>query len=196
LFVPAYWNPPSLFDLSRATGFDVESIIFSFGIGGIGAVLYNLFTGRVDKGMAAAQRHSARHRLHSWALALPFVSFVVLSLFRWNPIYPAIVAMALGAVATMLCRPDLARKTWVGALLFIAYYTLFLLGVEVTAPGYIERIWNLEALSGVRILGVPLEEFLFAASFGAFWSGLYEHITWQRLEYREAHSQDHQGEST
>ncbi len=44
LFVPEYWNPPSLFDLAQNTGFDIESLIFSFGIGGTGAVLYNLFT--------------------------------------------------------------------------------------------------------------------------------------------------------
>ena len=42
LFVPEYWNPPSLFDLAQRTGFDIESIVFSFAIGGIGAVLYNL----------------------------------------------------------------------------------------------------------------------------------------------------------
>lgn len=34
LFVPNYWSPPSLFDLARSTGFDIESFIFSFGIGG------------------------------------------------------------------------------------------------------------------------------------------------------------------
>ena len=38
LFVPEYWNPPSLFDLAQTTGFDIESVIFCFGIGGIGAV--------------------------------------------------------------------------------------------------------------------------------------------------------------
>ena len=26
LFVPAYWNPPSLFDLAQRTGFDIESL--------------------------------------------------------------------------------------------------------------------------------------------------------------------------
>ena len=40
LFVPEYWNPPSLFELAQKTGFDIESFIFSFAIGGIGAVLY------------------------------------------------------------------------------------------------------------------------------------------------------------
>ena len=181
LFVPAYWRPPSLFDLARTTGFDVESVIFSFGIGGIGAVLYNLLTGRTDLPVPGDQRHSSRHKLHYWALATPFLSFPVLYLLPWNPIYPAIIAMLLGTAATMLCRPDLVRKTWIGALLFVAYYFAFLLGLEVTAPGYIERVWNLQALSGVRVFEIPLEEFLFAAAFGAYWSSVYEHVTWQGL---------------
>src|SRR5450830_413140 len=33
IFVPAYWNPPSLFELAQRTGFDIESLIFSFAIG-------------------------------------------------------------------------------------------------------------------------------------------------------------------
>jgi hypothetical protein len=37
LFVPAYWNPPSLFDLAHRTGFDIESLIFCFAIGGLAA---------------------------------------------------------------------------------------------------------------------------------------------------------------
>jgi len=54
LFVPDYWNPPSLFDLARRSGFDIESVIFSFAIGGIGAVLYNLLTGRALLPVSAA----------------------------------------------------------------------------------------------------------------------------------------------
>jgi hypothetical protein len=47
-----------------------------------------------------------------------------------------------------------------------------LMGVEWTAPGYMERVWNLGALSGVSVGGVPLEELLFAAVFGAYWSAV------------------------
>jgi hypothetical protein len=186
LFVPAYWRPPSLFDLARTTGFDIESIIFAFGIGGIGAVLYNVFTGRELSPMADAERYSSRHKLHDWALAAPFVLFPILYPFPWNPIYPAIVAMLLGATAAIWCRPDLARKTWVGAILFLAYYAVFLFGVEWTAPGYIERVWNLGALSGLKVSGMPIEELLFAAAFGAYWSGVYDHFTWRSLARPQA----------
>ena len=181
LFVPAYWNPPSLFGLAQTTGFDIESLIFSFGIGGIGAVLYNLLTGYEPAPLPPSARAARHHRLHTWALAVPLVSFPLLNLFDWNPIYSAIIAMALGALATLFCRPDLAPKVGVGASLFLGCYTVFLLGMEWTAPpGYIERVWNLPALSGFEIAGLPIEELLFAAAFGAYWSGVYEHFTWSR----------------
>ena len=178
-FVPRYWSPPSLFDLARTTGFDIESFIFAFGIGGIGAVFYNLVTGRRFMPLASSERHLRRHALHDWALGVPFISFPALYLLGWNPIYPAIAAMILGAAAAIWCRPDLVSKTWIGSLLFVAYYTLFLAGVEWTMPGYIARVWNLNALSGLRIIGMPIEEVLFAAAFGAYWSGVYDHFTWR-----------------
>lgn len=186
LFVPEYWSPPSLFDLARTTGFDIESFIFSFGIGGIGAVLYNLITGRELRPVPLAERKSPRHSLHYWALAVPFVSFVILYPFPRNPIYPSIVAMALGAAAAMLCRPEVANKTWVGGPLFLGYYIVFLLSLDWTAPGYIDRTWNLGALSGLGVAGVPIEELLFAAAFGAYWSSVYDHFTWRRLAPADA----------
>lgn len=125
LFVPVYWNPPSLFDLAQRTGFDIESIIFCFAIGGI-------------------------------------------------------VAMAAGAVANVMCRPDLKLNMLVGGMLFLGFYIVFLAGLKWSAPGYIEQVWNLPALSGIAPFGFPIEEFLFAFGFGLFWTGVYEHFTWRR----------------
>ncbi len=181
LFVPEYWLPPSLFDLAKNTGFDIESLIFCFGIGGIAAVFYNVLTGKSTTEVAQCQRRDSLHRHHYKALAAPFVVFPVLWFFPWNPIYPAIFSMFVGVIATFLCRPDLKRKSWVGGALFLVYYAIFLAGLEWSAPGYIDRVWNLAALSGVSIGFMPLEELLFAISFGMYWSGVYEHFTWRKL---------------
>lgn len=181
LFVPEYWNPPSLFDLAQRIGFDLESLIFTFGIGGVAAVLYPVLTGRAARPMAAHEKHQPLHRHHYKALAAPFIAFPFLYFFPWNPIYPGIVAMAIGAVATVLCRPDLRTKTWVGGLLLLGYYVVFLFGLEWSAPGYIERVWNLAALSGVIVLSMPIEELAWAFAFGMYWSSVYEHFTWRRV---------------
>ena len=68
-----------------------------------------------------------------------------------------------------------------GGGLFAAYYAIFMLLLEWSAPGYIGRVWNLSALSGVMVIGIPLEELLFGFAFGTYWSGIFEHLTWQRL---------------
>ncbi len=180
LFVPEYWTPPSLFDLATRTGFDIESLIFCFGIGGVGAVLYNVFTGSQLVPMRGQERRAPLHRHHYKAIATPFAVFPVLYFLPVNPIYPGIAAMIAGAFTTILCRPDLKRKTWLGGVIFTLYYGLFVLGLEWLSPGYVERVWNLEALSGVLVGAIPLEELAFAFAFGMYWSGLYDHFTWRR----------------
>lgn len=181
LFVPAYWNPPSLFELARRTGFDLESFIFAFALGGVGAVLYNGLTGKEMAPLDDGERKHPRHRLHLITLLTTFVAFPILYVLPWNVIYASIAAMLVGTIAGLLCRPDLLRKTWVGGLLFLGFYTVFLFGLKWSAPGYIEKVWNLSALSGILLDGLPLEELLFGLSFGLYWAAVYEHFAWLRV---------------
>jgi len=54
-------------------------------------------------------------------------------------------------------------------------------GLAWLFPGYVPAIWNLPAISGILVAGVPVEELLFAASLGAMWSSVYEHFGWYRF---------------
>ena len=180
LFVPEYWNPPSLFELARRTGFDIESIIFSFAIGGVAAVLYNIITRKRLEPLPPSGAYHSRRRWHGWAVATPFMLFPLLYPLPWNVIYAGIVSMVAGAIAAVFCRPDLKANALTGGFLFLAIYTVFLLALKWSAPGYIEQVWNLKALSGVLVYGLPVEELLFGFSFGLMWSGMYEHLTWRR----------------
>ena len=182
LFVPAYWNPPSLFELAQRTGFDVESFVFSFALGGIGTVLYDTLTKRHLVPASSPMRGAPMHRFHLAALLLPLVAFVPLYFLPWNPIYPVLVCLTAGAIASVVCRPDLRRKTLVGGLLFLGLYGVFMLALRWFAPAYIGEVWNLPALSGVLLYGVPLEELLFGFAFGSYWSGVYEHLAWSISE--------------
>ena len=181
-FVPTYWNPPSLFDLAHRTGFDIESFIFSFGIGGIAVIAYDRIFRLRDKKVPPHERMSPRHRYHLLALISAPVIFVVLFFTTTlNPIYSAIIAMIAGGLATWYCRPDLKSKMFTSALIFLGIYFVYFQSLIALYPGYVEQVWNLKALSGVLVLGIPLEELLFAASFGFLWSSVYEHFAWRKL---------------
>lgn len=183
LFVPEYWNPPSLFDLARRTGFDIESLLFCFAIGGLGIVLYDLIFKVEHEKMGWSEKHHRRHRYHFWAVVSPlmfFSLFVILT--DWNPIYSASLSMFLGGIAALLCRPDLKKKIWVGGIIFLVFYFVYFFLLDSFSPGYVDRVWTLSAISGIRVLGIPLEELLFAFTFGMLWSSYYEHLTWYKLK--------------
>lgn len=114
-------------------------------------------------------------------MILPRDGFLALYFLPWNPIYPGIVSMVVGAPAAIYCRPDLKTKTWVGGVLFVLCYIVLLQGLRWLSPGYIERVWRLDALLGIQVFDMPIEELLFAAGFGMYWSGVYEHLTWRRI---------------
>jgi hypothetical protein len=181
LFVPAYWNPPTLFDLARRTGFDLESLLFSFAIGGIVFAAYDALSGTAPVGSIRDERHDPRHRYHLAAvLAAPAVFLLLLAATRLNPIYAAAIGLVAGFAATLYCRADLWAKMLVSGVLFLALYFVIFAAFNLAFPGYVAVVWNLPALSGVVVAGVPLEELMFAFTFGLYWSSVYEHLAWKR----------------
>ncbi len=181
LFIPGYWNPPTLFNLAQKTGFDIESIIFAFAIGGIGSVLYKTVF-KIQSEPFHSRRNHQKHRLHFYSLFTPVAVFLLLAfLSNLNHIYCGIIALFAGAVSALLCRPDLTKKIWVGGILFLLLYLVYFESLNVLYPGYVNLVWNFTAIPRLLILGVPLTELLFGFTFGMFWSSVYEHFFWFRL---------------
>lgn len=182
IFVPEYWLPPSLFDLALNTGFDIESVIFSFGTGGIAVIIYEWIFRTSHESIPISKRHG-HHHLHIFALfATPIIFLVLFWIADWNVIYSVIISMTLGGLLAWYCRPDLKNKMITSAFIFLFLYFIYFLILIALSPGYVEKVWNLEAISGILIFGIPLEELLFAFSFGFLWSSIYEHITWKKLK--------------
>lgn len=182
LFVPEYWDPPSIFNLAQTTGFDIESLIFSFAIGGIGSVIYNLVLGNKLIPVGEMEKAHRRHRFHRYTILVPVVVFFLLAVFTdLNHIYCGVAGMFAGAIAALLCRPDLKKKIWIGAILFTMLYFVYFTTLRMAYPSYVDQVWNMEVISGILILGIPLEEYLFAFTFGMFWSSLYEHMSWHKI---------------
>ena len=182
LFVPIYWSPPSLFDLALRTGFDIESILFSFGVGGLAVIAYERIFHVEHEQIGMEERHKTRHKYHLLALLSAPAIFVILLFTNLNPIYSASIAMIGGGLATWYCRPDLKKKMFTSAFIFVGFYFIYFLSLTLAYPGYVEQAWNLSVISGILVLGVPIEELLFAFGLGFLWSSVYEHITWRNVK--------------
>lgn len=183
LFIPKYWNPDTLFNLAKTTGFDVEGLIFAFMIGGIGTVLYEMVFKVKHIKMSKHEMHMARHNMHYIVLFSPVIIFLILFFVtRLNPIYLAIISMFFGALATLYCRPDLKNKIWIGGFLFLLVYFTSFLFIILIYPNWVQTTWNLNEISNILILGIPLEELIFAFTFGMLWSSIYEHFKWYKLK--------------
>mgnify|MGYP001602880206 CR=1 FL=1 len=182
IFVPDYWNPPTLFDLAQKTRFDIESLIFAFAVGGIAVSAYEIFYKQEHRKITMHEMHNQRHRFHLWALLASPISFMFFFVLTpLNPIYSTMLSLTIGALATFYCRPDLVKKMITSAIIFFLIYFLFFVMFNILFPGYTQQVWNLKALSRILIIGVPIEELGFAFALGLMWSSIYEHIKWQKL---------------
>ena len=79
--------------------------------------------------------------------------------------------MFSGGSFTILCRPDLKRNILIGGALFAAFYFIFFLVINIIFPNFI-NVWNFTQISGIIVLGVSIEEILFAFTFGMIWSSV------------------------
>jgi len=102
LFVPKYWNPYTLLDLARRTGFDLESLLFCFAIGGMVFAAYEVFFRVTPSENMAGDRHEGRHRHHLLAVVAPYIVFLILAIVtKLNPIYSSAIALVAGFLATL-----------------------------------------------------------------------------------------------
>ncbi len=171
LWVPEYWNPPSLFNLISTYGVGIESFLFCFFCGGMAAVIYEII----------GRKKMVKIRLQHRYLFGPYISVIIIFIslefiFTERTIYNAIISLLIGATIIAIKRKDLIGQIIFGGIFFAIIYFLLFLIFNRLFPDYISMTYTLENLWGIMILGVPLEEVVISFSAGAVWSSFYEYI--------------------
>ncbi|KKU50139.1 MAG: hypothetical protein UY47_C0004G0002 [Parcubacteria group bacterium GW2011_GWB1_49_7] len=174
-FNPGYWNPNSLWDLNKITGgAGLEDGFFMFFVGGIAAAAYEIF---FRQKVREPKKHG--YRLH--ALKVGIIAAAVFGLIiKINLIWPLIIFGFVTALAEVKERHDLwAHAVWGGIVFFVIYLVAFE-AFNLIYPLFISNTYNLSNLSGLLFLGFPIEELLYALSFGMMWAPIYEYVTGAR----------------
>jgi hypothetical protein len=178
LFVPQYWTPPSLFDLDLKIRVGIEDFLWAAAVGGIAAIV-----GEISLGERLASIRKSRRKRHYAPFFVAAVVFLGLEFgLHWKTMTSTIVALAVCALVLAYLRRDLILLMLVSAASFTVLYFVLFLMVLALYPEFVHRYYNLPNLLGVFVLGVPIEELLFAATGGAVWSVAYEYVHGYRLE--------------
>jgi hypothetical protein len=178
LFIPQYWTPPSLFNLDQKIKVGIEDFLWAAAVGGIACVVAEISL----KERLSQLRQVARKRHYAPFVVIVAV-FVALELWHSDKtIYNCIIAFAIGALVIAVLRTDLIPTMLIGVLTFTALYFVLFLIVLRLYPDFITSFYNIPHLLGIYILGVPIEELLFAGTGGAIWSVAYEYLQGYRLE--------------
>lgn len=171
-FVPIYWNPGNLFNLINKIGFGIESIAFSFFVGGVAGVGYEVF----------ARKHLRKKIPPSRTTrfippTVMFIGFFLATYFGLNMhIYSVLLAALLTVLSIIFFRYDLSGEIFFGGLSFAFVYFIIFFFLLMIFPSYVQDVFTVENLWGYYIGGVPIEELLFAFAVGAACAPLYEHI--------------------
>jgi Lycopene cyclase len=222
LFVPSYWNPPSILKLWR---WDFESFPFCFAVGGITAVVTEMEPVKgfiVDlqfrlhkllRGILGLISRATGHWLHARMLDQPPVNFLIPrnQLRIENMLLVTFIVAVFGATgqfglniiyqSALVCFSSALMIAWRRPGLRwqilgggISFTVIYTVVLVLTGQFYPSFYdhWNLAALSGKRFLGAPAEEYLYAFTFGAFWAPLYE--AWKQTRIHDDAARAHASE--
>jgi hypothetical protein len=171
IVVPEYWSPASLFNLIERFELGVESFLFSFFVGGIAVVVFEVINKK-----RTTQKWFDR-KIHFLPFIFFILTYLVMELFLpYLTIYNLTFSLLLGAVIIGFIRKDLIKQIIFSGIYFsVIYFFLFYIFTKLF-NGYVESVYNLDNFLGIFLFGVPAEEILFAFAFGACWSVLYEYM--------------------
>jgi hypothetical protein len=173
--IPSYWEPTTLFNSELS----VERFILGFALGGIPPVIYKvIFKMRLKKLKGSSYRKQT--------LVLMVISVISAFLIGWvcmTIVHDSIFTAVLGALVIMFFRRDLVMEMIIGSILFAVLYFIILFAINTAiSPGWIARTWNFSFLWGVTFLKIPIEEILWAWSFGLVWAPMYEYARGYTIE--------------
>jgi hypothetical protein len=173
-YLQDYWRP----QIFTGTRIGIEDFLFGFFIGGIASVIYlELFNKHISK--QKDKKHHIRFMLSFVAIFIFIISFYV---FGFNSIYASMITFLSLALLIYYFRHDLFIDGLMsGIFLAITMFLAYLIFLYIF-PSAIQKWWFLNNISGILILGIPLEELLWAFSLGLVAGPTYEFITGLKLK--------------
>lgn len=166
LYVPSYWQPVTLFDIPIG----VEGFFYSFSIGGVAAVSYELFA---RKRLKKIVHYSNKTPTIAVLLLVLPVALLVSHIFAVNIQIGMYAGLILGVGVALFLRKDLIPAAFYGALIFGTIYAYAVLFWSAMFP-HTASWFTVAGLPRLFVFHASLYEIVFGFLFGAYWGNMYE----------------------
>lgn len=167
-----WWYPVTL----TGTKVGIEEFILGFATGGIMASIYEFIFRKTLYRKVAVSKH----------LALSTIVFLVLlteagrKFFSLSTFWASTIAMIVTASIMLIIRKDLVLNSIVSAVSMMIISGLFYLCLILLSPEWVDLTYKYP-LSGIRLYGIPVEEFVFWFLAGFLFGPFYEYWKGEKL---------------
>jgi hypothetical protein len=178
-FLKSYWHPGYVVKLDWPFG-GLEDLFYGFFVVGIGSVAYEeLFGKHFTK---RKSRDASMVRFIFPALAFYILSFYLPVWLGLPVIYSAFFSFAVLLTVILGMRRDLFQDALVsGLVLGLLVFAGYLIFLKIF-PQAIQHLWDMKALSGATLGGIPTEEIMWAFGLGAASGPVYEFFAGKRFK--------------
>lgn len=167
-FTQDYWYPDFYIPIIQGVG--LESVLYAFCIGGIGAVVYEVLFQRFFINKTSV----ARPWWFSGILIVSVIGLLVGISLGYNSMIITISILLIAGGLILLLRPDLWRNALGSGLLVAGVTFVVFLGILMPFDPTLFTTWWPH--SWWRVASIPSEELFFAFSWGFFAGPAYEFV--------------------
>lgn len=170
-----WWNPVTI----TGTSVGIEDVMLGFTNAGIASVLFETvfnrkYSRKIKISMKAITKALPRMIVLSLILVIPI--FIGFYLFKTHSFIANISGFLLATGYILVNRPNLLKDSVITAALMPFVALPVFIVIYILDSNYIELVWQLRNLSGVIILGAPLEDLIWYSAVGLFIGGLFEFV--------------------
>lgn len=163
-----WWHPPTITE----TRVGIEDLLLGFSNGGIAAVLYEEI---FRKRLYIRSKNSHKFGLEILLLLFFFIISVLFWIFHLTSFVASSIGMVILGIILIYLRRDLFISSFINGLLMTLVSMPVYFILIFVSPGWIERVWDFQKISGIMVAGIPAEDLIFYFLFGFLIAPLYEY---------------------
>jgi hypothetical protein len=158
-----YWHPKFLIDIQIANWhFGLEDYIITFSIAGVSAIFFETFASKRKLPNIPHVTPKTYFKMKMWGIVGLLLMLLICST-GLNSISAIILTMFIVAIVTQYGYWDIVLLAFFSTIIFTILYSALLIFLFIVVfPGVIQMYWNLENTMGITLMGIPIEEFIWA----------------------------------